>query len=379
MNFKDMDFTEKGILHNPDTIKVITDMGMSEYGDRLGRVVHAAVNDNDMLSELSDGRKFKFNDAPMSGVAFLTHQLAYMMAGTQLVQYPELKFRQLVSINSNYPRVAESINWKKLDHQGMASFDVDLSTDDVPMTGVAIGQDLARIYAGTIGYAFSDDELEKALATGLNLDSEKVFAARLGYERRMNEVVLKGNAGAKIKGLFNQTAAVVAPITSPLQWFDETTSGLFAGTGIGDIREGFNKLFKTIFDRTGQTIYPDTLALPPSIYDYLAGTYTGINGDKSLLDLFANNNIASKNNGKPLNIISVRELEDAGSIANSQGKKYRIAAYNNSVSNLFVANPIPLEFLAPQRNNFKIKVVGRYSMSSLVVKRSECMGYMDGM
>jgi len=98
-----------------------------------------------------------------------------------------------------------------------------------------------------------------------------------------------------------------------------------------------------------------------------------------LLDLFANNNIASKNNGKPLNIISVRELEDAGSIANSQGKKYRIAAYNNSVSNLFVANPIPLEFLAPQRNNFKIKVVGRYSMSSLVVKRSECMGYMDGM
>jgi hypothetical protein len=113
MNFKDMDFTEKGILHNPDTIKVITDMGMSEYGDRLGRVVHAAVNDNDMLSELSDGRKFKFNDAPMSGVAFLTHQLAYMMAGTQLVQYPELKFRQLVSINSNYPRVAESINWKR--------------------------------------------------------------------------------------------------------------------------------------------------------------------------------------------------------------------------------------------------------------------------
>ena len=47
----------------------------------------------------------------MSGVAFLIHQRG-MMAGTQLVQYPELKFRQLVSINSNYPRVAESINWK---------------------------------------------------------------------------------------------------------------------------------------------------------------------------------------------------------------------------------------------------------------------------
>lgn len=378
MNFKDLDLSESGIKHNPDTIKVITDMGMGEYGDRLGHIVRAAINDSNHLLDLSE-RKFRFNDAPMSGVAFLTHQLAYMMAGTQLVQYPDLKFRQLASINSNYPRIAESINWKKLDHQGMASFNVDLSTDDVPMTGVAIGQDLARIFAGTIGYAYSDDELEKALATGLNLDTEKVFAARRGYERRMNEVVLKGDAGAKIKGLFNQVAGVVPVITSALQWFDETTTGLFAVTGINDIRDNVNLLMKSAYDKTAQTIYPDTLAIPPSIYNFWAGTYTGINGDSTLLDLIAKMNIAALANGTPTKIVAARELEDGGSIANSQGKKYRMAAYRNTVDNVFVANPIPLEFLAPQRDNFKIKVVGRYSMSSLVLKRPETVSYMDGM
>lgn len=371
-----MSFTKNLILNDSATISRVATMGMDAYGDKIERIIRSMADDNTSIGEYRDSKR-RFGDASMNGVGFLTHNLAYIMAGAMLVQYPELTFRSLVSIDTNVPRLTREVGYDIRDYAGGASFNVDLSTDDVPFSNTSQGRTIARIYDGTIGQGYSIDELAMALQNGVRLDAERMLASREGTERTLNRVALLGDTGANVKGLLNQATGAnkVKLVAAAQEWFD-LNGALKSGTTIEKIRKDIDRILTAVMEQTNFSVIPNTLGVPSVTLGNLASIYTGTNSDVSLLDLIKKSNVLTARN-VTLNIVGIPELDGAGATTNSFGKKLRMVAYNNSSQNMLIANPRPLEFIAPQQVNFSVKLLAYYSMSAVIIKRVESIAYMD--
>mgnify|MGYP001571226000 CR=1 FL=1 len=186
-----------------------------------------------------------------------------------------------------------------------------------------VGVDLQRVTAGTFLWAQAVQktviELAQAQKLGRPLDAMLLDAMNMKLNVDMQNHVYLGytpNAGTAIKGLLNSTqvtAATVATGVGGFLWTQKTDDEILA-----DI----NTLLTAAWQASGFTIMPDRLGLPPLKFSYLVSRKIA-NQTMSLLTYLSQNTMANNINGKPLDIVPMREAVGAGAGATDRMIAYR--------------------------------------------------------
>lgn len=186
----------------------------------------------------------------------------------------------------------------------------------------AVGVDMQRVTAGTFLWAQAVQktviELAQSQKLGRPLDALLLDAMNLKLNVDMQNHVYLGYtpaAGTAVKGLLNSTqvtASTVAAGVGGLLWTQKTDDEILA-----DI----NTLLTSSWQASGFTIMPDRLGLPPIKFSYLVSRKIA-NQSMSLLKYLSENTMSNNINGKPLDIVPMREAVGAGA-----GSTDRMIAY----------------------------------------------------
>lgn len=209
-------------------------------------------------------------------------------------------------------------------------------------------------------FSFTDDEIEAAMAAGVDLSTDKATGTRRVMERTINEIVLKGDLYHNWPGLINAPSPQTLKVTSEVDWSEAPSDQI-----IDDI----NRLVEGTRRYGGELA--DTLVLPLTTASRLASQpFLG----KTLLETIKEVTVYTGMTGRPLSIRAVPDLEDAG-IA----KTRRAIAYWRDSSVLRLHLPTACAFREPERQNQGRYVVpGYFRTSGLKIVRPEGIRYLDG-
>ena len=235
------------------------------------------------------------------------------------------------------------------------------------ISGVAldIGKTPQPLHLWAMELSYTIPELESSQRVGRPVDSQKYEAIKMKHQMDIDEQVYIGDAQIGCKGLVNNDA-VITP--------SSVTGGAFAtNTSAPDtILAQVNKLLNDSWAKTGWSVCPSELRLPPAQFAQLVSQKVSSAGNVSVLQFLKDNSLSLSINGKPLNIQPLKWLVGAGA-ANAD----RMVAYTNDKSRVrFPMVPLqrtPLEF----RSIFQATTYfGRLGQVEFVYP--ETIAYADG-
>lgn len=191
-----------------------------------------------------------------------------------------------------------------------------------------------HLWAMELGYTIP--ELESAARVGRPVDAQKYEVIKLKMQMDTDEMVYVGDAGLGVKGLINNDS-VITPAN--------VTGGSFASnlSAPDTIVAQINKLLSDCWQKTGYSICPAELRLPPAQFAQLVSQKVSSAGNVSLLQYIKDNSLSLSINGKALNIQPLKWLVGAGAASAD-----RMIAYTNDKSRVrFPMVPLqrtPLEY-----------------------------------
>ena len=209
-----------------------------------------------------------------------------------------------------------------------------LSGDSTTIPGIAVDLEKETLpmhpWGMELGYSIFD--LAKSQQLNRSIDAQKQEGIRISYQKEVDEMVYIGDTEVKATGLVNNPDIPIFAISAP--WT--------ATTPPDQILTDINEFMVSVWEGTGYTIFPATLLLPPQKLALLTRP-VGIGGEKSIMNYVIENALATQENNRPLQILSVRWLKGRG-----VGSADRMMAYTNDVSYLrYPLVPIdrtPLQF-----------------------------------
>lgn len=314
-----------------------------------------------------------FSDAQQS-LGFLIPQLLRINTEVDYQQYPSFDYSRLLSVDTDGGMWAYGSVFYTGDVAGRAEW-LAGRANDMPYADISTTQFLQENHLAGIGYEWNRQELERAAMMGRNLGSEKARAARVVAESRIYSLVIRGDA-TKL-GQANITTGLINNATVP--------SALVANDGTGPSRlwsaktptlilRDINEALNAPFNATGETIRANTLLLPTTRLQYIAGVTIGTASDSTILKFIKENNSYTLETGQPLTIIGTRELEAAGA-----GPSARMMAYSNTPDVVKLYLPGPHEFLQPfQKSSFVWEVPGLFNYGGVEFRRTKGAVYRDG-
>ena len=204
------------------------------------------------------------------------------------------------------------------------------TSTEIPGIEVDVNKQVSPLFLWGMQLGYSIIELEAAQQIGRPLEQQKLSGLKLKYNMDIDEMVYIGDAGMGKTGLINNAAIPVVNV---------------AGVWAGDpavILEGVNDMLTEAWARSGYTLCPTHLLLPPRQYTLLQQPVTAA-GSRSVLDYVSKDCIANGLNGKPLEIYPLKWLPGRGA-----GGKDRAVAYSKAEQYvrfpLVPINHTPVEF-----------------------------------
>ena len=302
-------------------------------------------------------------DAVQANLGFVQSQTAHIEAGVYRTRFPEIRYPGLIPVDYSAPEWIKTVTYYSMDIAGTAEWLSDRASD-IPVVGTTLAQDETAVYMAGIGYDYGLEEVNQAQMLGMNLSGEKASAARLIYERTVDNKAFNGDTEKGWKGLFNSTAVTAA----------SATTGAWATATEDEILADFNELLQGIFTSTNEVAMADTAILPSLKFQYLASTRLGDgNGTLTILEFLQKANIYTATTGHPLNIRGMRGLDTAGA-----GSTNRMVAYRNSPQVLKMHIPMRHRFLPVQIQGLSYMVPGIFRMGPLDIRLPKEVRYSDG-
>lgn len=302
------------------------------------------------------------NDAMQTNLGFVQSQTAHVEAGVYAMRYPSIRYPGLIPVDSSAPEWIKTVDYFSMDISGKAGWTADRARD-LNMVGVELGKGSSSVFMADIGYDYGIEEVNQASMLGMNLPGEKAAAARLIYERTVDDIAFTGDEEKGWKGLFNH-ASVVA---------DSAPTGGWASATAGQILADINAVLSGVFTATNEIAIADTLILPSLKYQYIASTPLNDNGTETILDFIKKANHYTAESGQPLNIRSSRGLNTAGA-----GDTSRMVAYRNALEVLKMHIPMRHRFLPVQIDGLTFQVPGIFRLGGLDIRLPKEVRYSDG-
>lgn len=269
-------------------------------------------------------------------------------------KYPQIRYAELIPVDTSAHKFAASTTFYSQDSVGRAKF-INGKADDVPLVDIQSSKFEQTVNMAGIGYSFSLEEIGAAQQLGQNLSADGAHAARQAYEQFVDEVSFTGGPQEGVEGLFNMTGISKSSVSKK---FGVSTSQ--------EILTMINNAFSKVTEDAGGFELPDTLILPSSVYSMIATKQLALESETTVLKFLTGANLYTVTTGQPLKIVGSHRL------------KNRMVVYRRDPSVLKLHMPMPLEFIAPQVDNFNIKTLGMFRFSTLNIRNPRAVHYVDG-
>ncbi len=306
-----------------------------------------------------------FDANPTAALSFLQQQAAHIEPEVYRIEYPELKYTNLLPLDSSAPDWAQTVIFQSVDGRGELKV-LGPNSTDVPTVDIAKGQGFHNITTAALGYTYTLEELGFAMLNNTSLDMERARIVRDSVEQGLNKIYLLGDKEIG-EGLY--TSSDVSNITLP-----GTIASLVAAINT-DGPQPIVNLFASMFDaimvtQTKGVHQPDTVVMPLSAYRLLATAIFGNNNasNVSVLEYLRRAFPQITNWESDIN------LEDAGA-----GGASRMIMYKKDMRIVKGHDVMPLQFLAPataDNIHFKVPAITRTGGTEWRVPAAAA--YMDG-
>lgn len=254
--------------------------------------------------------------------------------------------------------------YKVVSEVGMAAFIADYA-DDLPPVARFLTPKSVGIKTIGDSYAYSEFELQQWLATKVDLSRDDAETARRKIDEKVDDVLLMGDEGQGVTGLFNNENVTVVESSAG-------TSGQtdFESKTYKEIVAQFRAVFaaqKNLFKDKKVATKIDSVILPDDAFGYLETTNVSDSIDTSILD-----SLKAKF-PQIVNWYRSELLEDAG--ANGTG---RAVFYRKAKNVLSYVLPEPFRQKNPQEQAFHYKVPCYARIGGTVIKNLKGVVYCDG-
>ena len=303
------------------------------------------------------------SDAMQTNLGFVQSQTAIVETGVYKMRFPQIRYPGLVPVDYSAPDWIQSVEYYSMDISGEAGWTADRASD-INVVGTELGKASTQVHMADIGYDYGLEEINQAIMLGMNLAGEKAAAARLVYERKVDNVAFLGDGVKNFQGLFNNSSVTAA---------SATTGGWSATTNEDLVLADINELLTGVFTATNEIAMADTLLMPSTKFQFLASNLLGDSGGKTILQFIKEANVYTAETGQPLNIRGVRGLDTAGA-----GDTNRMVAYRKSPEVLKMHIPMRHRFLPLQVQGLTYKIPGIFRLGGLDIRLPKEVRYSDG-
>ena len=254
--------------------------------------------------------------------------------------------------------------YKVVSEVGMAAFIADYA-DDLPPVARFLTPKSVGIKTIGDSYAYSEFELQQWLATKVDLSRDDAETARRKIDEKVDDVLLMGDEGQGVTGLFNNANVTVVESTVGASGQTDFESKTYK-----EIVAQFRTVFaaqKNLFKDKKVATKIDSVILPDDAFGYLETTNVSDSIDTSILD-----SLKAKF-PQIVNWYRSELLEDAG--ANGTG---RAVFYRKAKNVLSYVLPEPFRQKNPQEQALHYKVPCYARIGGTVIKNLKGIVYCDG-
>lgn len=301
------------------------------------------------------------NDA--STTAYVARQLEYLRPGLFEVQYPNLKGKRWVPINSSMPVGAEQYTITIMDRVGEVKHVKDFSKD-LSRVELKTSQASMNVFSMGISYAWNINEIRAAMFAGLPLQTKKAMFARDLMARKFDDILLTGETVTGAKGLFNLTGTETYTVTADGAGGSKT----FESKAPDKILRDLNNPFSQVILNSKEVHNPNTMILPLSTQQYIAGLRVGDGTSETVLSYWLRTN--------PYGISSVdysTKLETAGS-----GNTKRVVIYEKNPNVLEMIAPVEFEQFSPETFLTEVQTICQMRVGGIALYMPKGVIYADG-
>lgn len=311
--------------------------------------------------------EINFADAQQA-LGFITPQLLRIETQVYQTKYPSFDYSRLMFVNTDGDMWDIGSVFYSGDIAGKAEF-LSGKGFDMPYADISQTQFLNANHLAGIGYEWSLQELQRAAKLGRSLSSDKALAASKVAESFCYGIAIRGNTEKNVTGLVNDANVPAANVAA-----DGTGSTTTWSTKTPDlILRDINAALNAPYNATNETQVANTLLLPTTRLQYIAGLRIG-DGADTLMKYIRENNAYTLGSGQQLTIIGTRELETAGASSTA-----RMIAYDNSRDVVQFHLPGAHEFLpAFQKSSMTWEVAGIMNVGGTEIRLPKGLAYRDG-
>lgn len=277
------------------------------------------------------------------------------------------RYARLIPVNTTIPASAGDVLRRGFKNAVGMGKRHSGSGKDIPLAEVTYGNTLINIDMGVIGYQYGVGELEAASRGNIALDSDKIAAARLAFEKHMYNVAMVGDAETGKEGLLNNSTVEVSVAAGA--WTTATPPKQM----LADISAAIAIAFDESAITGDISMLPDTILLPSTIFTLLNDTFMSETSAVTVLEYLKEKNILTASGVPNVTFEILPELATMGSDGGN-----RIVMYLNDPSAVEFILPKDLTFLPPQPEGVEIFTAGWYVYGGTWIKTKESVIYLDG-
>jgi len=208
------------------------------------------------------GQRFDSNES-----AIFAKQLEHIYTEMYNVEYPELKARKLIPVDTRVPTGAETFTYRQFDKLGEAKI-IHNYAKDFPNVEIFGSEFTGKVKGLGASYQYNLQDLRAAAMAGLSLDSEKATVVREVMENLLEDIAATGDTNTNMGGFVNASGILAGTLGVSAGSGDDTWPNKTPAEILADV----NGAAKKIFDTTKGIHMPDTLLLPTAAYSYITNT-----------------------------------------------------------------------------------------------------------
>jgi hypothetical protein len=291
---------------------------------------------------------------------FFARELEHILTATIDVEYPELKARTLIPINTESPSGTTSITYRQFDKVGLAKIVANYA-EDLPRVDILGQESTSKVHVIADSFGYSVLDLKRAQLVGISLDQKKAMTAREAALRCENKAAFLGDTRYGMTGMLACTNGVHCTLLSDGTGASKLFSEKTADQLVRDIEALLNAPGEATYDIES----PDTVLLSPRCYNILKGKKIGVDSGMTVLKFL-------KENNPSVNFVKVNELTN---YANSVD---RIIAYRRDPSKVEMHVVSDFTMLNPQDSGLELVVPCFQEFGGVTVYKPLSFAYEDG-
>lgn len=288
---------------------------------------------------------------------FFAGELAHAKTKAYDIEYPELKARGFVPVDSTTPEGAATVKYRQNNSLGSGKVISDHAEDlpRVENTSEEFSHPIRRLGAS---FGYSKDEIQYASRVGINLDDLKAATARNIIEKLIDDKIATGDTVVGWKGFTNHSDVAASNVAN----------GSWLTTATGDeMIADLNNMVAAVLNATNNLEAPNTIIMPEAHRTKLAHTrMPDIN--MTVLQFFL------ANSPYITSVEGWHKLDTAGA-----SSKPRAICYNRSADKLWAEIPVEFSIEPPQLRNFETVFNCTAKFGGVIIPKPKSLVYADNL